>query len=146
MRITGAKSSVLVLIQFACIVFLMATTNWRASYPALFILFSGSLLLLWAVFTMRKSKLRVLAEPAQGARLITSGPYRWIRHPMYTSLIICMLSTIVLAPTFLRVLIWLALVVVLYIKLTFEESLLLERFPEYTLYQLNSYKLFPFAL
>ena len=40
-----------------------------------------------AVMTLRRS-LRILPGPAANAELRTTGPYRWVRHPMYLALLI----------------------------------------------------------
>lgn len=49
--------------------------------------FFGIIFREWAVITLGKSFARVVRiEPEQ--RLITGGPYRWIRHPAYTGMLL----------------------------------------------------------
>ncbi|MDP3702249.1 MAG: methyltransferase [Hylemonella sp.] len=63
--------------------------------------------------------------------LVTSGPYAWIRHPMYTALL---LGTFALArtadagPAWLA---WWALSLVLWTKSTLEERWMLAQHPGY---------------
>ncbi len=40
----------------------------------------------------RPGNFSIYPQPRPGARLITTGPYRYIRHPMYLSLIVMMLG------------------------------------------------------
>src|SRR5438093_13425765 len=43
------------------------------------------LLFAWARFTFRWRSFHAAANPTKGG-LVTSGPYRYIRHPIYTAL------------------------------------------------------------
>jgi len=49
---------------------------------------AGALLGIVTLAHNRIGNFRVYPEPKAGARLITSGPYALIRHPMYTSLML----------------------------------------------------------
>lgn len=44
----------------------------------------GSALDIWAYFSLRRS----LAIVAEARELVTTGPYRWLRHPVYTGQVI----------------------------------------------------------
>jgi Putative protein-S-isoprenylcysteine methyltransferase len=44
----------------------------------------ASLLFLWARVTFGRRSYHVVADPTQGG-LVTGGPYRYIRHPIYCS-------------------------------------------------------------
>lgn len=59
-----------------------------------------------------------------GAPLITSGIYRWIRHPMYVSVVIFGFGMALNNLNWLTIIIWLALVATLIVKARFEDSLL----------------------
>src|ERR1041385_1149644 len=47
-------------------------------------------LLFWARITFGRRSFHVVANPTEGG-LVTSGPYRYIRHPIYTA--ICLFVT-----------------------------------------------------
>ena len=83
------KSIVLVTLQFLLIVLLLSglLLNNLSVLPAIFIIISFHLLL-WAMAAMQKSKLRILPEPSGNAALITIGPHHFIRHPMYTAIML----------------------------------------------------------
>jgi protein-S-isoprenylcysteine O-methyltransferase Ste14 len=53
---------------------------------------AGTTFGLWALFHNRIGNFRIYPEPHPGAELITTGPYRLVRHPMYTALIVMMLG------------------------------------------------------
>lgn len=83
----------------------------------------------------------------QGHELIRRGPYRFVRHPIYTGLLIMGLGTAI-EMGLLRA--WIGLVFVtvgFWIKLLQEERLLLRHFPqEYPLYQKQVKALIPWLI
>ena len=82
-----------------------------------------------------------------GHELIRRGPYRFVRHPIYTGLLLMCLGT---AIEIARLRSWLALplmAVAFWIKLKQEERLMLTHFPdEYRVYQKQVKALVPFIL
>jgi protein-S-isoprenylcysteine O-methyltransferase Ste14 len=83
----------------------------------------------------------------QGHELVKTGPYRFVRHPIYTGLLVmCLGSAIEIGR--LRCLLSLALVGIgFWIKLKQEERLLLRHFPdEYPHYQKRVKALVPFVI
>lgn len=83
----------------------------------------------------------------QGHELVKAGPYRFVRHPIYTGLLVmCLGSAIEIG----RLHCFLSLVVVglgFWIKLKQEESLMLRHFPvEYPVYQKQVKALVPFVI
>jgi protein-S-isoprenylcysteine O-methyltransferase Ste14 len=83
----------------------------------------------------------------QGHELVKTGPYRFVRHPIYTGLLLMCLGTAIV-PGQLRS--WLGLLILgmgLWIKLKQEEALLLRHFPDaYPAYQKQVKALVPFAI
>jgi len=82
---------------------------------------------------------------ANQGKLIVSGPFRWVRHPMYTSLLLVTLEWVLGNPFTYRIILRLGLLMTLVIKLGYEERLLLERFPEYEGYRRQIKRLIPFV-
>ena len=67
--------------------------------------------------------------------LITGGPYRWIRHPMYSALFSLFVGLTLVSASWLVVLLVLVSVFVLYARIGKEESLMIEQFgDEYRAY------------
>ena len=80
-----------------------------------------------------------------GHELIRTGPYRWVRHPIYTAILLMALGTAMISG---RLGSWLGLVLMtagFWIKLKAEESLMLRHFPDtYPGYQKQVKALVPF--
>ncbi len=76
--------------------------------------------------------------------LVTSGPYRWVRHPIYTSYFALALSLFLLTTNLFIGLALLALSILLASRVEGEEALLLERFgDEYRAYMQRTGRFLP---
>jgi protein-S-isoprenylcysteine O-methyltransferase Ste14 len=139
------KSILLVTMQFLFILLLLAGVPLNnLSLPSRLLIFLSFLLALWAIITMQKSRLRILPEPAGDALLITNGPYRFVRHPMYTAILLGSVGLLISHFTLLRLGITVTLTIVLIIKLFWEEKMLLNKFREYKNYMIQTQRLLPF--
>jgi protein-S-isoprenylcysteine O-methyltransferase Ste14 len=139
------KSLLLPGLQFLFIALLLATTTKAEHiYVAAFIITLAIALAAWAIYSMRKSRLRISPVPAEDAILITSGPYRFIRHPMYASILTGTGGLLVLDFSWVRLLMAVVLFVVLLYKLLWEESMLVAKFPAYEAYRQKTKKLLPY--
>ncbi|MDR0770854.1 MAG: isoprenylcysteine carboxylmethyltransferase family protein [Burkholderiales bacterium] len=141
------------LLQFALMVLLVIPWTGRApgwvgasAIAAYALLLMGSLLFLWVLKHNRLDNFRALPEPPPGNRLITSGPYRFIRHPMYLALLLAMAGFSLLYGELWRWPVWGALGIVLHFKAQQEERFLCARFPEYRDYSARTKSLLPFLL
>jgi protein-S-isoprenylcysteine O-methyltransferase Ste14 len=88
--------------------------------------------------------LRVTPAPADHAILISHGPYRIIRHPMYTSLFLLAATLVIAEFSIIRMIAALIMAADLWFKMNYEEKLLLEKFPGYKNYILKSRKILPY--
>lgn len=125
------KSSLLVLAQFTCIALLVFGGDWLIPWWALLLFVAGVLILLWAAVSLGAPNLTVMPDPRATNTLIVRGVYRFVRHPMYTAVLLCGAALAVGAPSTLR---WVALsvcLVVLLLKIKHEEALLSKRYPDY---------------
>ncbi|MGB9736947.1 MAG: isoprenylcysteine carboxyl methyltransferase [Chloroflexus aggregans] len=140
------RSFGLVFGQFACLGAIAFSGPLLPSSPLLLGLLAAGLGLgLWALLTMRLHRLSVLPDPLPQVELVSTGPYRLIRHPMYASLLIVALAWVLTMPTLWRWALWLALLVVLVTKLSYEERMLVATIPGYRVYQQRSWRLVPFV-
>lgn len=82
----------------------------------------------------------------QGHELIRSGPYRWVRHPIYTGIITALLGTAIASGTLRAALGFLIITLALLRKLRIEERFMQETFPEeYPHYRATVPALIPFT-
>jgi protein-S-isoprenylcysteine O-methyltransferase Ste14 len=77
-------------------------------------------------------------------RLVTDGPYAYLRHPLYTGLIVALAGTTLVSGAYGAVLGWVLLTSVFRMKARREERLLGEEFgPVYSEYSLRTGRLLP---
>lgn len=138
------KSVLFLIIQFLC-VFILGFTGILLpdNYILLSFLFLSLLLPLWAMIIM-KFHFNGAPEVLPGMTLKTSGPYRLIRHPMYTSLLILGAVWIINDFSVFRFIIFIVLLIDLLFKMHYEEKLLLGKFPEYAEYKKHTKRIIPF--
>ena len=52
------------------------------------LMLSGLTLGTWALTCNRPGNFNIHPPPREGGQLVQSGPYRWIRHPMYSAVLL----------------------------------------------------------
>jgi protein-S-isoprenylcysteine O-methyltransferase Ste14 len=132
--------TVLVGLQFALIAALAvlalpAFLRGHAPAGAWVLAAAGALLGLWALSSNRPGNFNIRPTPRDGGQLVQQGPYRWIRHPMYSAVIACGLACAWAGSS-----VWgwsgvVALVAVLATKARFEERWMLAEHPGYAAYR-----------
>jgi protein-S-isoprenylcysteine O-methyltransferase Ste14 len=136
----------LVTLQFGLIALLLLFLN-LSLHPAVLAVQTLAILIgLWALFTLKIGHFNIIPDPQPDTRIVTHGPYRFIRHPMYLSLLLFFLPMVMLNLSWLSAGLYAALFMTLLLKLTYEEDLLVQQHPEYSHYQLISKKLLPWLL
>lgn len=77
--------------------------------------------------------------------LITDGPYRWIRHPIYTAFLLIMSATLLLTANWLIGFLWIGLTAIdVASRIRFEEDLLARNFDgQYQTYARTTGRLLP---
>ncbi len=140
-----AIASLLVLLQFTLLGILVAgTSNDNHLLVAVFFFFFSVALAFTAIFVMMKSKLRVSPVPHSQASLVTDGPYGLIRHPMYTAILLSLPGFLLMHFTYSRLTMSFFLILILLVKLHWEERMLVDKFPGYRHYQKQAKKLIPY--
>ena len=77
-------------------------------------------------------------------QLVTTGPYRWIRHPIYTIFIFYFLSLFLISTNLFLLIAWIIMVITLIIRIPSEEQMLLNQFGDaYREYMKTTGRLFP---
>ena len=101
-------------------------------------------LMLWARVTFGRRSFHASATPTDGG-LVTNGPYRFIRHPIYASVCLFVWTSSLGHLSFFSVALALLLSVGAGMRVRAEESLLLERYPEYASYAARTKRIVPFV-
>jgi protein-S-isoprenylcysteine O-methyltransferase Ste14 len=107
---------------------------------------AGLVFCVWARFTLGRNWSGVVTLKG-GHELITYGPYGLVRHPIYTGLLTMFVATVIVLGHVAGIIALPFMVVSLWIKLRYEEKLMLKKFPnEYATYQQRVKRLIPFIL
>ncbi len=104
---------------------------------------AGIFLAVLAIFTIKPGNFNITPRIKSNGMLVTSGPYRLIRHPMYLAQIIAVLPLIVDYFSWYRLAAIVILTVDLLIKIVYEEEKLRKHFPDYEAYERATKKLIP---
>lgn len=138
------KSRILVMIQLGTIIAILLTGPLVAQQPIyLFVEIAGTVIGLWALIVMGTKTFSVLPDVKDGGHHIRQGPYRWIRHPMYLALLLVVGALVLALPTWLRLLLWILLLVDILLKIAYEEMLLATHYSTYATYQSQTKRLLP---
>lgn len=105
---------------------------------------AGMAIFVWARQTLGRNWSQTVSAK-EGHELITSGPYRYVRHPMYSSgLIACIGSAIVVGGAFVFLFVFLTPLFVW--RVGAEDRLMAQQFPnEYPAYKRRTKALIPFV-
>ena len=106
---------------------------------SILLLLSGSILSLTVLLYLGRS-FSILPE---ARRLVVTGPYRFVRHPLYATEMICMLGLVVQFMLWPAVIVFLIQLLIQLERMRIEEQLLNRTFPEYERYASNTARLIP---
>lgn len=146
---TRAKDALFVGLQFLLFAAYAAFASWPAfdtmvwfTWAAWAITVGGGVVALVAALTL-KTNLSPFPSPVARGRLIRSGVYAHMRHPIYTGLIMAAFGYGVATHNGIQVGIAFVLLGLFFFKARYEERLLKQRFAEYPEYVRSTGMLFP---
>ena len=141
----SSLSKLLVSIQLLCLAYLVFFTDSMGRGVFLIIQILGFSLALWSVFVMGIGRFNIQPEVKTTAKLVTKGPYRMIRNPMYSGLILFFGVGIIQSLEIINTAVFILLIIVLLSKIFLEEKYLSSKFGKsYQEYKNKSYRLFPY--
>lgn len=100
----------------------------------------------WAVWHNRMGNFNVHPEPKAKGQLVTTGPYRWVRHPMYSTVLLLAAALAHAPGSLLACGAWLVLAGVLLAKALMEERWLREIHPGYAAYTRHTKRFIPWLV
>jgi len=137
----------LVFLQFTLIgLIALFSKGFFSSLVSMVVFVLGAGLGLWALLHNKLGNFNIQPKMKEGAVLVTSGIYAFIRHPMYLSVIVMSLALVLSSVTLLQSFLFFALILVLLLKAKREESLWIEKDESYAEYRAKSKFFLPFIL
>jgi protein-S-isoprenylcysteine O-methyltransferase Ste14 len=118
---------------------------WYAYYAGILVMVVGVAVRLWAIATLGRFFSPVVRTTAD-QRIIRSGPYRVVRHPVYTGLLLMLLGITIAMLSGVGLFVGAVLLAIgLGYRIRVEETALIQRFgPEYNAYRRSTWRLFPY--
>ena len=141
------QSMLLVMAQFITIVLLLILND--SVFNHLHSLIISSIGLVFGIYTLLYNRLgnfNIQPEIKKEAKLITTGAYKYIRHPMYLSVCIIMLGIALVQINLINIVLYELLIWILYLKAKREEELWSKDCEEYKEYMKHSKMFIPFVL
>ena len=134
-----------VLLSVALLVPMFSRFHWVSLTIGGIFFFFGVALYFFSLRALRLGTFHLTPRPKSDRPLIRTGPYSLIRHPMYAASLLVFLGVTIGYGDPIKILIFLALVVVLLLKARQEEVYLKKQFPEYAEYMRTTWRLLPFV-
>ena len=134
------------LIVIIAVLYLLISGNLLSRSP---FIIAGQLLAIalaiWARQSFQARQFSIHAEPAEGSLLLT-GPYQFIRHPMYTFALLFVWISILGHLSLITVVIGLIVTGVVAIRIVIEEQFLRACYPDYAEYSRQTKRIIPFII
>ena len=105
----------------------------------------GMLLVIVSALQMGPRSYSSSTRPRASNVLVRRGVYRYVRHPIYTGLLIVSLAFFLSRPTLVVGAAYLLLALVTNVRAGIEEKMLEERYPEYAEYRRRTKRYVPFV-
>jgi protein-S-isoprenylcysteine O-methyltransferase Ste14 len=133
-------------VLIAAAIALVVTDSLFARQPAALVIQAAAvLLMLWARVTFGMRSFHAAANPTAGG-LVTTGPYRYVRHPIYAAVLLFVWAGLATHATLLSVTLGLLATAATAVRMWAEERLVTARYPEYREYAARTKRVIPFVL
>jgi protein-S-isoprenylcysteine O-methyltransferase Ste14 len=118
---------------------------FASGYIPIAVQLAAVLLMIWARYTFGRRSFHAGADPTEGG-LVTTGPYYFIRHPIYASILYFVWAGIFSHPSVFAGLLGSIGTVGVFIRIYAEERLIVTQYPEYAKYAARTKRIIPFVV
>ncbi|BDS51075.1 methyltransferase family protein [Rhodoluna lacicola] len=141
------KGNVLVVLQFALVAAILLMASDEVNVPWIYVggvlfIAPGIIILFFSIKQLGGS-LTANPVPRDGGKLIETGLYKYVRHPIYTGLLLATLGSCVQSMAVVKFFFWFLLLALLIYKARFEEKLLAAKYSTYTDYMKRTGRFVP---
>lgn len=134
------------ILLFITYLFRIASLDFHVSslfqFAGLALSLTGIALIIVSSKTLKKN-LTPFPSPKDTGTLITTGVYKYIRHPIYTGILFTTAGYGVYSENTLRLFVFIELLILFISKAAYEETMLNKKFPQYKSYKTRTAALFP---
>jgi len=113
------------------------------SVPVIVLQLAAVALMVWARLTFGRRSFHATASPTRGG-IVRTGPYRWLRHPIYTAATLFGWACWLGHPSWFSASMAGLMTAGAVLRMFVEESLLVARYPEYADYARTTRRMVPF--
>lgn len=133
------------LAMVAAILALLATGNLLALQPITIAVQAAAVaLMIWARCTLGWRSFHASADPTAGG-LVTTGPYAYVRHPIYTAVCLFAGAGVVTNWSGSGMMLGVLLVLGSVARMVCEERLMAQMYPEYIAYAATTKRMIPYV-
>jgi protein-S-isoprenylcysteine O-methyltransferase Ste14 len=104
----------------------------------------GGLLMVWARITFGRRSFHAAADPTSGG-IVRTGPYRYLRHPIYTAALLFVWPPAIYTGTVLAILCAALISAGAFVRMLCEEDLLVRQYPDYVEYARTTKRMIPYV-
>lgn len=144
-----AKDTIFVSVQFVLFIAYFVDIHFipfKLTYPiyiiSIIILVLGFLMVIISMLQLNKN-LSPFPTPKLNSKLIKNGLFKYIRHPIYTGILLFTFGYGLYKTSSYKLIITLLLLILFYFKTKYEEELLINKFFDYKLYQKTAGRFLP---
>ena len=137
--------TVLSIIQIVCIAYIVVTGPIFTNN--IFILLFEVIAIFnifWTLWTIKIDKFSLFKSESKLRRLIPKGPYKYIRNPVYSSVLIIAVAMVINSFSFTRLMFLIVLIVSILLSTILIDNQLGKKISDYSLYKQKTYRLIPF--